>query len=146
MGFQGGEHAKIDKMASPGHDLIVASLSRKIRELGFNIIYIDGEQSNISSTRLSIPPKIINHRPDIIGENVMGNYCVGEAKTITDLKSTRTQQQIIDFSNLINLYDGNYLLIGIPFSAEKTLDQLLIRLSINTKNLIKVKVPDLLLK
>jgi|WetSurMetagenome_2_1015567.scaffolds.fasta_scaffold00003_7 hypothetical protein len=132
-------------MASLKHDFIVASISRKIRNLGFEITYIDGKQVNISLEKLSIPPKIIMHKPDIIGENKKGNYCIGEAKTKNDLKSKRSKQQLIDFSEFVNFYEGNHLIIGIPLSAENELHNLLKRLKIKLDSLIILRIPDELL-
>lgn len=129
-------------MASKKHDFIVASISRKIRDLGFNITYIEGEYVNISIIKHPIPPKIINHRPDIVGENSTGNYCIGEAKTKNDLKSERTKQQFVDFLDVVNLYDGNFLIIGIPLSAEKNLNHLMGRLNMKSKSIIILKIPD----
>jgi hypothetical protein len=133
-------------VASKGHDFIVASISRKIRGLGFNITYVDGEWVNISVVKHPIPPKILNHKPDVIGENTKGNYCIGEAKTINDIKSKRTKQQLIDFSEFVNLYSGNFLIVGIPLNAEDELNKLLRKLNLICENLIIIRVPDLLLK
>lgn len=133
-------------MASHKHDFIVASISRKIRELGFDITYIDGLQVNITTSKLFLPPKIINHKPDIVGENRIGNYCIGEAKTRNDLKSKRTKQQLLDFSEFVNLYTGNYLIVGIPLSAENELNQLLIKLNLRGGSTIILRIPDALLQ
>jgi hypothetical protein len=133
-------------MASKGHDFIVASISRKIRELGFIITYVDGECVNISILKHPIPPKIINHKPDVVGENKTGNYCIGEAKTTNDIKSKRTKQQLIDFSEFVNLYEGNFLIIGIPLNAENELNKLLWKSSLKCENIIILRIPDVLLK
>ena len=133
-------------MASKGHDFIVASISRKIRDLGFEITYVDGECVNISTVKQPIPPKIINHKPDVVGENSIGNYCIGEAKTTNDIKSKRTKQQFIDFSDFVNLYEGNFLIIGIPLSAENELNNLLKKLCLKSGNIIILRIPDVLLK
>jgi hypothetical protein len=133
-------------MASKGHDFIVASISRKIRDLGFRITYVDGECVNISTIKPPVPPKIMNHKPDIVGENISGNYCIGEAKTINDLKSKRTKQQLLDFCDFVNLYEGNYLIIGIPLSAEDELYNLLRKLNLKSENITILRIPDTLLK
>ena len=132
-------------MASQKHDFIVASISRKIRELGFDITYIDGLQANIATSKVLLPPKIINHKPDIVGENKIGNYCIGEAKTRNDLKSKRTKQQLIDFSEFVNLYTNNYLIVGIPLSAESELNQLFNKLRLRGESTIILRIPDSLL-
>jgi hypothetical protein len=133
-------------MASKGHDFIVASISRKIIELGFQITHVDGLSVDISSVKPQIPPKILNHKPDIIGANLYGNFCVGEAKTKNDLDSKRTKQQLSDFSKLVNLYSGNYLIIGIPLSAETKLANLINKHPLNLNSIIILKIPDILLK
>ena len=55
-------------MASEKHDFIVSAISRKIKQKEFHIIYFDGKYQNTETTKPEIPLKIINHRPDIIGE------------------------------------------------------------------------------
>lgn len=132
-------------MASKKHDFIVATISRKAKDLGFNIVYLDGRYCDITITRLSIPPKILIHRPDLIGENKNGNFCIGEAKTINDLKSTRTKQQLIDFYEFVNLYPDNFLIIGIPLIAENALDQLLKSLRLSNNQVVIIRVPEELL-
>ena len=133
-------------MASKGHSFIVASISRKIRELGYDITYVDGESSDITRIKPKIPPKLINHKPDIIGENNLGNFCIGEAKTLNDLKSKRSRQQFVDFYEFISLFEGNYLIIGIPSSALFELNKLLAKLNISGSSLIILQIPDILLK
>jgi hypothetical protein len=129
-------------MASKNHDFIVATISRKCRELGFNVVFLDGRYYDISAIRLLIPPKILNHRPDVVAQNYKGNFCIGEAKTLNDLKSKRTRQQIIDFHEFVNLYPGNYLVLGIPLMAESALNLLFRNLGLNYDQVITMKVPE----
>ncbi len=131
-------------MASQKHDFMVAAIARKIRSLGFSVTYVDGDYVNISQHKHPIPPRIINHRPDIIGQNDFGNFCIGEAKTLNDLRSSRTKQQLVDFSEIVNLYDGNYLILGIPLSADQVLDNLIKQFQLANNSLIIIKIPDYL--
>lgn len=133
-------------MASEKHNFIVSALVRKIRVEGFRIIYLDGKYQDVNDTKYGIPPKIINHRPDVIGEKENKNFCVGEAKTKSDLFSLRTINQFKDFFEIVNYGVGNRLYIGIPFSAKKDLNKLFDTLNIdNLSNVDIIYVPDELL-
>lgn len=55
-------------MASEKHNFIVSAIARKIRQDGFRITYLDGKYQDIDTKKFDIPPKIINHKPDVIGE------------------------------------------------------------------------------
>ena len=55
-------------MASEQHNFIVSAIARKIRQYGFRIIYLDGKYQDVDTKKFDIPPQIINHRPDVIGE------------------------------------------------------------------------------
>ena len=85
-------------MASVAHQFMLSLLAMKMKSLGFEPISYDGNSYQIGMTKLKIPPTIHNHRPDIIGIDINGEFCIGEVKTENDLSSYRTKQQIIDFS------------------------------------------------
>lgn len=82
-------------MASEKHQFIMDCIIRKMRYLGYEPVCVDGKSTLVSS--LKIPPKIIRHRPDIIGVNIQNRLCIGEAKTENDVLSKRTHEQIIDY-------------------------------------------------
>ncbi len=133
-------------MASPKHDFIVSTIARKIRKVGFDITYMDGRYKDVGKVKCEIPPKILNHRPDIIGQNAKGEFCIGEAKTINDLLSRRTANQIRDFLYIVSTHPENRLFLGIPLSARPVLTDLLAKLGFSAhRQLNVICVPDILL-
>jgi hypothetical protein len=133
-------------MASEKHNFIVSAIARKIRQDGFRIIYLEGKYQDIDTKKFDIPPKIINHKPDIIGEKDNMFFCIGEAKTKTDIFSERTKNQIIDFLTIVRLSYGNKLVLGIPLNAKENLEKLLIELGIvNQKQIEIIRIPEELL-
>ncbi len=133
-------------MASEKHNFIVAAIARKIRQDGFRIIYLDGKYQDINTKKFDIPPKIINHKPDVIGEKEGIFFCVGEAKTRNDIFSERTKNQITDFFTIVRLNSGNRLVIGIPLNAKKDLENLLLKLGLaNQKQIEIIYIPEELL-
>jgi hypothetical protein len=134
-------------LASKAHNFIVSSLVRKIRTDGFRIIYFEGKYQDVNVMSYNIPPKIINHRPDVIGEKEDKSFCIGEAKTKNDLMSSRTKKQFKDFSDLTTIGNGNKFYLGIPISASPKLRKLLDLLNLNSnKNIEVVYIPDEILK
>lgn len=133
-------------MASKKHDFIVSAIARKMRKDGFKVVYLDGRYQDVDEKKLDIPPKIINHKPDIVGEKENIFFCVGEAKTKNDIFTKRTKNQIIDFLTIIRLNSGNKLVIGIPLNAKEDLKKLLIELKfINQKQIEIIYIPEELL-
>lgn len=133
-------------MASKRHDFIVSAIARKMRKDGFKVIYLDGRYQDVDEKKFDIPPKIINHKPDIVGENENIFFCVGEAKTENDIFTKRTKNQIIDFLAIVRLNSGNKLVIGIPLNAKEDLKKLLIELKfINQKQIEIICIPEELL-
>ena len=133
-------------MASEKHDFIVSAIVRKIRQDGFRVAYLDGKYQDIDTEKFGIPPKIINHKPDVIGEKESIFFCIGEAKTKNDLLAERTKNQIIDFLTIVRLNSGNKLVIGIPLNAKEDLEKLLIELGlVGQKQIEVIYVPEELL-
>ena len=133
-------------MASEKHDFIVSAIVRKIRQDGFRIIYLDGKYQDIDTERFDIPPKIINHKPDVIGEKEGIFFCIGEAKTRNDIFSKRTKNQITDFLTIVRLNSGNRLVVGIPLNAKEDLEKLLLELGlVNQKQMEIIYIPEELL-
>lgn len=97
-------------MASIRHQFIMDCIIRKMRLNGFEPICVDGKSTLVSTLR--IPPKIIRHRPDIMGVNKQNKICVGEAKTESDVASSRTKEQIVDYNEV-----GVQTFLGCPKSA-----------------------------
>ncbi len=115
-------------MASKRHDFIVSAVVRKMRKGEFKIVYLDGRYQDIGMIKPEIPPKIIRHKPDIIGEKENGAFCIGEAKTEYDIFSKRTRNQISDFMKIVRTNSENKLIIGIPSNSKGGLEQLLCKL------------------
>jgi hypothetical protein len=128
-------------MAGKQHQFIIGLINRKMREYGFTVVFIDGYVSGAFNEKYELPPKILRHRPDVIGINKKGDICIGEAKTKNDIFSSRTRAEIIDFSNYE--FNGNrcLLLIGIPKSSEEDLNNLLSELGIQN-NIDILLIPD----
>jgi len=108
----------------------VSAITRKMRSNGFEIIYLDGKPQDIGTKRFDIPPKIINHKPDIVGEKDGLYFCIGEAKTWNDIHSNRTKNQIVDFLEIVRQNSGNRLILGIPLNAKDDLERLLVKLRV----------------
>lgn len=133
-------------MASKTHNFIVSAIVRKVRQEGFRVIYLDGEYKDIGMIKLEIPPKIIRHKPDIVGEKENKAFCIGEAKTKSDISSERTKNQITDFMSIIELDSENKLVIGIPSNTKEYLEKLLFKLGfLNHKQIEILYIPAELL-
>ena len=133
-------------MASEQHNFIVSAIARKMKLDGFRIIYLDGRYQDVEIEKPDIPPKVISHRPDLIGAKSGTFFCIGEAKTKNDLRSERTKNQLMDFLTIVKLNPENKLLIGIPLAAKEDLEKLLLKLGlVNQKQMRVVCIPDELL-
>lgn len=133
-------------MASEKHDFIVSAIVRRMRQDGFKVIYLDGKYQDIDTKELDIPPKIVNHKPDVIGGKESVSFCIGEAKTENDLFTRRTKDQIIDFLAVVRLNSESKLVIGIPLNAKGDLEKLLRELRVVNQNQIEIiYVPEELL-
>jgi len=133
-------------MASEQHNFIVSAIARKIKLYGFRIIYLDGKYQDVETEKPDIPPKITNHKPDVVGEKHGKIFCIGEAKTRNDIHSERTKNQIIDFLTIVNQEPGNKLIIGIPLTAKEDLGRLLLKLELaNQKQMEIMYIPEELL-
>lgn len=124
-------------MASKAHQFLVTCIVRKMREKGYEVVAFDGDYTKVSDIPFKMPPKVMRHRPDILGMNVQDTrLCIGEAKTLNDLTSTRTKEQLEDYANVI-LEESKpkcELIVAIPKSAEDTLISMLNSLGINASD------------
>ena len=136
-------------MASKAHQFISMCVLRKIKEKGYEIIAFEGDYTKIDTIKYRIPPKIFNHRPDIIGiKGQNQELCIGEAKTMHDLHSLRTKEQFIEYLAVISsrIFNSCKLIIGIPQTAEGVLKNLLKELGIiSNKDVSYIVVPEILL-
>jgi hypothetical protein len=136
-------------MPSQAHQFLAMCIVRKIREKGYEVVALDGDYTKVSDIPFKIPPKVMRHRPDIIGVRIGDmRVCIGEAKTKSDLSSERTKEQFMDYAKVI-LDESKpkcELMIAIPKSAEDILIKLLKRLDIcENDNIFYLTVPELLL-
>lgn len=106
-------------MATKRHQFIIGLLVRKMRECGCEIMCIDGKYSTILPGYIQIPPKVLRHRPDILGINEFGQICIGEAKTENDLSSSRTIKQVVDFTSIQINGQQSEVYFGVPRMAEE---------------------------
>lgn len=133
-------------MASETHDFIVSVIARAMRRNGFKIIYFHGRYQDVEIQKFKIPPRIINHKPDIIGENKEKVFCIGEAKTRNDIFTKRTQEQIKDFFGLVATNPENLLIIGTTLDSKPLLENLLSKIGIlGNKQIKKIFIPEKIL-
>ena len=133
-------------MASKKHDFIVSAIVRKARKDGFKIAYLDGDFKAIDTIKPEMPPKIIHHKPDVVGEKENGVFCIGEAKTQSDIFSERTKNQMRDFMKAVELNPRNKLIVGVPENSKGDLERLLSLLGfINHRQIEKIYIPEKLL-
>jgi prepilin-type processing-associated H-X9-DG protein len=130
-------------MAGKQHQFIIGLINRKIHEYGYTIAFVDGHVSGAFDKKFKLPPKIIRHRPDVIGINDNGFICIGEAKTKDDIFNNRTKAEFFDFSNYMFNGQKCKLIIGIPKSAKGDLYKVLSELGIqNYENIENLLIPD----
>ncbi len=117
-----------------------------MRQCGFGIIYLDGNYRDVDTKKFSIPPKIINHKPDVVGEKNSDIFCIGEAKTENDIFTERTKKQIVDFFSIVQGNSENKLILGIPIRAKENLNKVLSNLRvIDSPQVDIILVPEQLL-
>lgn len=124
-------------MASSRHQFMLMMVASKMRSMGFEPVAYDGDWSQINLSRLNKPFKIKNHRPDIIGVNQDGRFCIGEVKTEKDLSSKRTKNQLLDFSENVEF------IVCFPKNSIETVSNKLDHLNIIfKKNVHLLQVPE----
>ena len=125
-------------MASKQHQFIIGLINRKICEYGYKIVFIDGHVSGAFEKKYKLPPKIVRHRPDVIGINDKGFVCIGEAKTQNDIINKRTREELYDFSNFVFNGQKCLLIIGIPKSSQENLVNVLVEIGIQNNDNIEI--------
>src|SRR5258706_14394596 len=134
--------------ASQEHDLIVALITRYIRQQGFEIVALESSLSWLLGDSFHLPLTVVHHRPDVIGVRAEPPYIsIGEAKTCGDLNSQRTGRQLIDFSNLEIDASGNLcqVTVGVPNDCEPLLRRLMSSLRIPDNRITVLPIPRSLL-
>jgi hypothetical protein len=131
-------------MASRAHQFIADMVSRKMYQEGYEVVAFEGENS-MEMVKLHIPPRILRHRPDLIGVKDQ-SIAIGEAKTADDF-SSRTREQLLDFTfkedsqNDVN----KEVYFGIPMSIEEKFRDLMGELGISNGDITILAIPDRLL-
>jgi hypothetical protein len=113
-------------MASSDHDFIVTLVARKISSLGFEIIFIEGQYCSPMRVRRMVPPRVVRHRPDVVGANLDGSYCIGEAKTKDDIRTARSREQLEDYATFLADYPLSMLVVGCPHEASWEMTSLML--------------------
>jgi len=135
-------------MPSDAHKFISNMIVMKMFQMNYEIVSFDGEHIYLKNTKIKAPPSLKRHRPDLIGFNSKSKkICIGEAKTKNDLNSSRTREQIEDYSSLITKSNKEVdFIIGVPISGIKKLNEILKKLELsNRSNITILKIPDRLL-
>jgi hypothetical protein len=111
-------------VASKQHQRILALVLRRMHELGFTVVACDGVTANLGNVATRIPARFGRHRPDAVGVREDGVLCIGEAKTASDMRSTRTRDQMTDYLATV---DEEYacVVVGYPQSADASARKLL---------------------
>jgi len=134
--------------ASKAHDLIVAVVARKIVDSGYELVGIESSLDWLFGEGFRVPPTIVHHRPDVLGERRRAPFlAIRDAKTVSDLASARTAQQLADYTGL-RVGEHNALclvVIGVPQSGLDKLWRLIVDLMIPRHRICVVPVPDPLL-
>jgi hypothetical protein len=125
-------------MASKAHNFILSSIVRKMRHHGFKLIYLEGAYQDVGTEKYEIPPKILNHRPDAIGERKNKSFCICEAKTQNDLSSLRTKNQIRDFLKIVAMNKDNKLIVGVPLNAKDKCQKLFRKLNLTDHKQVEI--------
>lgn len=130
-------------MATRKHQFIVGIITKQIRELGYEIKSVDGQYPDMLRECLTLPPRIIHHRPDVLGVNPSGRVCIGEAKTEGDLENHRTYRQLVDFVNLELNGQLCQLVYGVPRNAEESFKKILKNTGLNwAENIHVLYIPN----
>src|SRR3990167_8658971 len=110
-------------MASKAHQFIADLVARKMYQEGYEVVGFEGENST-EIIKLKLPPKILRHRPDLIGIKDQ-SIAIGEAKTVNDFTS-RTKEQLLDFTDSKDWQEGinRKVYFGIPMSVEQKFREL----------------------
>jgi hypothetical protein len=126
--------------------MLVDLIARRMRDDGYLPVAYDGRNLVLEGEIIHIPPRVGRHRPDVIGINPSTrSLCIGEAKTSDDLRSKRTQEQLLDYSKIMGRSSGQIadLIIGVTKDAEPSLTQILAELGLsNSPNVKHIVLPE----
>jgi hypothetical protein len=126
--------------------MLVDLIARKMQDKGYLPVAFDGKYLVIEDEVIHIPPRIGRHRPDVIGiKPSTKRLCLGEAKTLDDLRTQRTREQFTDYSRVIGQTSGEIaeLIIGTTSEAVDSLHQILAGLGMcDNPNVTYVILPE----
>ena len=114
-----------------------------MREEGATVYGIDGNYPGLFGENISLPPQILRHRPDAIGVKEDGQICIGEAKTENDIETSRTYEQLQDFSSVELNGKLCEVFVGVPQTGEDLFNKTLERWGLKgSQNIYVLFVPD----
>jgi hypothetical protein len=124
---------------------------RKMQADGFTPIAYDGTLPQFDcQRRLQYPPIVSGVRPDAFAFSPSnGVFAFGEAKTVGDIESTHTKQQLLSYARMTTSARDNHaqLYIVVPRSGSKRLDKILAEVGlIAAKQVHRMHVPDCLVE
>ncbi len=133
-------------MPSAEHQTLLAWAARKMAYDGFLVAGYEGssEQGGFWNA-LGAPPTLAGARPDAWGYHGE-RVAVAEAKTLADIDTRHTREQLKRFARLRTVDGFCRLYVSIPRSAAPILDRVLADLGlISAPNIVRLHVPDVLL-
>lgn len=113
---------------------------KAMREHGCSIKCVDGVI--LGGEGISTPPRILRHRPDVIGIGEDGQICIGEAKTELDMRNSRSIEQIVDFTTLEVNGKLCEVFFGLPLLAKERFMRIVHNNNINERHLHILFVPE----
>jgi hypothetical protein len=137
-------------MPSSAHQWLVLWVARKMAADGYTIAGYDGPTAQGGLwNRLPIPFEIASVRPDVFGIcKQSARIVVGEAKTVDDVFSRHTVQQLRILGHLRDPRSSELctLYIAVPRSAAYALDRVLVSTDlISARHVVRLHIPDCLL-
>jgi hypothetical protein len=96
------------------HKFLVQLLIPRVVSLGYRIVASDQSYYTLGERKIPSPPAIARHRPDVLALKAETPiFCIGEAKTVGDLRSRHTRQQLVDFTSVVD----SHVIVAIPASG-----------------------------
>lgn len=88
-----------------------------------NSVLVHDSVSGIGTPK---PPIIRGYRPDLTVSDIAGTYlAIGEAKTVTDLRTPHTRLQLTAFLEALKTQGNGVLVLSVPWGCEGAANSLL---------------------
>jgi len=130
-------------MASKKHQFILGLLLKKMRMEGYKVFYVEGKFIGSPQDEVMLPPRVIRHRPDAVGVSITGQVAIADAKTASDVRGRRTEEQLVDYTSIELNGVRCEVFIGIPASAEDDMNHVLHKLALDgNPRLHLLRVPE----